>query len=324
MKVSVVIPVYGVEKYIARCAKSVLEQTYVDKEIIFVDDASPDNSMTVLNELLKNYTIPVKILHHPVNRGLAAARKTGIEASTGEYIVSVDSDDYSEPRALELLAAKALSSQSDVVRMGCFIEWKNKQIVYNGPWSSNPKEYSRLLISGKTLPGICFHMMRRELYEQADCHFIEGLNYAEDYVVSTRLCWAANSIAQVEQPLYHYDQSNLESMAHTIRPNQIRNMIQAFDVLSDFFKDKPGCNDALQAGRWLKKTEHIMIANRADYALVDTIPCNRPINTSSMNGLQVIAAYLMALRLWNILWLYCRSLEGLLKIKQNLRKACSI
>ena len=107
MKLSVIVPVYGVEKYIARCAKSVLEQTYADTELIFVDDASPDSSIPVLREELRRYPHQqAVILRHATNRGLAAARKTGMEAATGEYIVSLDGDDYLEPGALDLLAAE--------------------------------------------------------------------------------------------------------------------------------------------------------------------------------------------------------------------------
>ena len=89
MKLSVIVPVYGVEKYIAHCAKSLLEQTYLDKELIFVDDASPDGSIGALKAVLAQYpSQQVSILHHEYNRGLAAARKTGLEAATGDYIVS--------------------------------------------------------------------------------------------------------------------------------------------------------------------------------------------------------------------------------------------
>ena len=324
MKLSVVIPVYGVEKYIARCARSVLEQTYADKEIIFVDDASPDKSMGVLNEVLKEYAIPVTILHHPVNRGLAAARKTGIEAATGDYIVSVDSDDYLEPGSLDILAAEAASTHAGIIRMDAWFEQEDRKTVYDGPWSNDPKVYSRLLISGKTLPGVWMHMVRRDLYERTGCYPIEGLNYGEDYAVLPRLCRSADRIARVGQPLYHYNQANTASMVHSISPANISNLIQAFDVLSAFFKDQPGYNEALQAGRWLKKTEHIMMAHRADYALVDTIPCAMPVNTDSMNTPQRIAAHMMARRLWNTLWLYCRLFDGLLKLKHDVRKPCSI
>ena len=108
MKLSVIVPVYGVEKYIARCAESLLRQDYADKELIFVDDASPDRSVAILQELLSHYPDQqVTILRHSENRGLAAARRTGMKAASGEFIVHVDGDDYIEPDALQQLARKA-------------------------------------------------------------------------------------------------------------------------------------------------------------------------------------------------------------------------
>lgn len=324
MKLSVVIPVYGVEQYIARCARSVLEQAYADKEIIFVDDASPDQSMAVLAEVLKDYPVPVTILHHPVNRGLAAARKTGIEAATGDYIVSVDSDDYIEPDALALLAAEASASGADIIRMGAWFEQADRRVLYLGPWTDDAQAYTCLILSGKTLPGVWMHMVRRDLYERTGCYPIEGLNYGEDFVVLPRLAWSANRIAHVEQPLYHYNQANTSSMVHTVSHAAISNLIQAFEVLTAYFAGNTGCMDALRAGQWLKKTEHIMMVDKADYALVDTIHCMPPMDTSSMNRPQRIAAYLMAKRHWYVLRLYCRLFDGLLKFKQKAHKPCSI
>ena len=99
-KVSVIIPVYNVEKYIERCARSLLEQSLKDIEYIFVDDCSPDNSITMLENILKEYPERqplVKILFHEPNRGLAYTRQEGVDAAKGEYIIHCDSDDWVEP-----------------------------------------------------------------------------------------------------------------------------------------------------------------------------------------------------------------------------------
>ena len=97
VKVSVCIPVYGVEQFIERCACSLFEQTMRDGiEFIFVDDCSPDNSVQRLEEILKRYPerqAQVSIIHHEKNMGLVRARKTALEAACGEYIIHCDSDD---------------------------------------------------------------------------------------------------------------------------------------------------------------------------------------------------------------------------------------
>lgn len=104
--VSILIPVYNVEAYIERCARSAFEQSYQNLEFIFVDDATPDASIQVLQRVIADYPDrcdSIKILHHERNRGLAAARNTAIAACHGDFVMHVDSDDWLEPEAAELL-----------------------------------------------------------------------------------------------------------------------------------------------------------------------------------------------------------------------------
>ena len=96
-KVSVIIPVYNVEKYIEKCARSLFEQTLDDIEYIFIDDCSPDNSMLVLSKVLKSYPkreAQVRIIRNPENKGVAYSRTIGMKAATGEYMIHCDPDDW--------------------------------------------------------------------------------------------------------------------------------------------------------------------------------------------------------------------------------------
>lgn len=92
--VSVIIPVYNVERYLARCLDSVLEQTYKNYEIICVNDSSPDNCKEILKRYERKYTDKIIVLHNEQNVGLRKTRERGIEASSGEYLMFIDSDDY--------------------------------------------------------------------------------------------------------------------------------------------------------------------------------------------------------------------------------------
>jgi len=109
MKVSIIIPVYNVSEYIERCMDSVMDQTYPDIECILVDDCSPDNSVELIEKKLVAYSgsITFIILHHEKNKGLSGARNTGIEASTGDYLYFLDSDDEITENSIELLAGMA-------------------------------------------------------------------------------------------------------------------------------------------------------------------------------------------------------------------------
>ena len=99
LTVSIIIPVYAVSAYIERCIKSVINQTYDNIECIIVDDVTPDDSITKCEQLIASYDGPIKfvILHHERNRGLSAARNTGTDAATGNYIFYLDSDDELKP-----------------------------------------------------------------------------------------------------------------------------------------------------------------------------------------------------------------------------------
>ena len=106
MKISIVIPVYNVARYIKRCIDSVISQTYHGElECIIVDDASPDNSMELVEEILRTYNGPItfKAITHEHNKGLSGARNTGIRNATGEYLYFLDSDDEITPDCIESL-----------------------------------------------------------------------------------------------------------------------------------------------------------------------------------------------------------------------------
>ena len=110
MKVSIIIPVYNVSKYIERCLKSALDQTWKDLEIILVDDCTPDDSMDIARSVLETSSRSnmVTILKHEKNRGLSAARNTGIRQAKGDYLYFLDSDDYLPVNSIELLADAAI------------------------------------------------------------------------------------------------------------------------------------------------------------------------------------------------------------------------
>lgn len=120
MTISVIIPIYNVSAYIERCIQSVMNQTFSDFECILVDDASPDDSVAKCVRTIAEYKgdIRFKIIHHEYNRGLSAARNTGTDAATGEYILYVDSDDEITSDCIEKLMAPIIGDCSIEMVMG--------------------------------------------------------------------------------------------------------------------------------------------------------------------------------------------------------------
>ena len=117
-KVSILIPVYGVEKYIARCARSLFAQTYANIEYIFVDDCSPDNSIGLLYSIIEEFPMrreQMRVVRQDRNRGLGAARRRAMEECVGEYVMHVDSDDCVTENAVAKLVSAALATGADIV-----------------------------------------------------------------------------------------------------------------------------------------------------------------------------------------------------------------
>ena len=126
--VSVIVPIYGVEAYIGQCARSVLGQTYSRLECIFVNDGTPDRSMEILSEVVKEYPGRNIVIVNKENDGLPHARWSGLEVSTGEYIMHVDADDWLEPDAAERLVDEALRTQADLVYCDFWKEYGHRHL----------------------------------------------------------------------------------------------------------------------------------------------------------------------------------------------------
>lgn len=121
--VSIIVPVYQVSEYVERCLKSVMNQTYRDIECIIVDDATKDDSVEKCEKLIEGYqgSIRFVILHHERNRGLSAARNTGTDAATGEYLYYLDSDDEITPNCIEKLMSYVIEDDSIEMVQGRYL-----------------------------------------------------------------------------------------------------------------------------------------------------------------------------------------------------------
>lgn len=127
-KVSIIVPVYNVEKYLDRCMRSLLGQTLKDVEIIMVDDGSPDGCPALCDEYARR-DARVKVIHKQ-NAGLGYARNTGLDVATGEYVAFVDSDDYVDLEMYEKLYVTAIRTESDVVYCGFNRFYSENKVIH--------------------------------------------------------------------------------------------------------------------------------------------------------------------------------------------------
>lgn len=209
-KVSVIIPIYNVEKFIQRCVKSLMAQTLSEIEFIFVDDASPDKSLQTLERTLIEFPLrkeSIKIIRHSANKGLPAARNTGLQASTGEYIFHCDSDDYVEPDMLETLYNEASQNNADIVWCDWFLTFRQNERYMKQPDYDTPLNAVKAMLGGAMKFNVWNKLIKRELYYKNGIIFPAGHGMGEDMTMILPFVYA-EKIKYVPKAFYHYVKSN--------------------------------------------------------------------------------------------------------------------
>ena len=244
---TIVVPVYGVEKYIRQCADTVLGQTYDAIQFIFVNDGTKDNSMTVLDELIKEKYTHLKdsiLIINKENEGLPAARRTGVEHATGDYILHVDSDDWIELDTVERIAEKAMQTGSDIITFKVFKEEKNRTRVRgNRHYTIEEKDrFVRDIMTHKAYGYAVNKCTKKSVYTDNKVFFAK-YGMFEDVFLMTQLVYYAKSYAHLDVPLYHYRRTNMASFTRQNRPRKrlyaSMNMLDLYRAFSDEVQSSP-------------------------------------------------------------------------------------
>lgn len=204
-KVSVIVPIYKVEQFIERCARSLFEQTLDDIEYVFVNDCTPDKSMDVLERVLEDYPSrrsQVKIINLPVNCGLPRVRKEGLKHITGDYVIHCDSDDWVDVAMYEKMWKKAVEGECDMVLSGfCRSDGKGNDVPVKISWNGDSSVCADLLTDRIE----CFtwnKLVKRGMYEYITTFPKD--NMMEDVALVIPLAFHCKSFGLVDEPLYYY------------------------------------------------------------------------------------------------------------------------
>ncbi|MBR6046024.1 MAG: glycosyltransferase [Ruminococcus sp.] len=206
--VSIVIPVYNVEKYLRECVDSVLRQTYSDLEIILVDDGSPDGSGAICDEYAEKDSRVTVI--HKENGGLSDARNAGMAAAHGEYIYFLDSDDYIVDDAIRLLVDRARTENADFVFFDSenFVEdYEFPEYIENFSRARTYRTGPGVLLLGATVrnseyfPCVPFEFFRKQFLEENGLSFYKGIIH-EDELFTPVAFVRAKTAAQLRKKLY--------------------------------------------------------------------------------------------------------------------------
>lgn len=269
MKVSILVPIYGVEKYIRKCAKSLFEQSYENIEYIFVNDCTPDDSINILQGVSKKYPErgkTIQIVSHEINKGLAASRLTGIAHATGDYLMFVDSDDYLEVDAVELLVNKVKEADYDIVTGGIRHIFDNGKNFEDIPcYYGDSKGFVMSMLMRRTFLNVFPRIYKRELINKLDQPFIKGLNYGEDYMMTSRVFYYAKEIAFVDKSIYNYIHTNSLSYTYQFKIANFEMLRKVVDVISNFY-EKVGDIELIEShkiGKLKLKSEQLIMFLRS-------------------------------------------------------------
>lgn len=214
-KVSILVPVYSVEQYIERCVRSLFEQTYQNLEYVFVNDCTPDKSIEILKKLIENYpekSDSIKIINHEKNRGIAAARNTAYDNATGEFVTIVDSDDWLELNAIELLVKKQEENNADIVSGNALMYYTNRVEKLEHPVNLSKEEFVMARIGNGWHNVLWGRLIRRSIIEDNHVRAIEGCDMADDKYQMAQISYFARSFSVCEEVVYNYERRNNSSI----------------------------------------------------------------------------------------------------------------
>ena len=222
---SIIVPIYNMEKYVGQCIQSIINQSWPDFELLLVDDGSTDKSLDICNEFSRKDD-RIYVLHKS-NNGLVSARKYGIQNAVGQYIGFVDADDFIEPGMMKMLCETAIRENSDIVIADIY-QFENKekilvkQMCRAGKFDKKQLEielYPKLFgqenfFEFTLLPTLCNKICRHELIEKWEGKVDEQITMGEDAACSFFMLLEANSIYYLKDYYLYGYRVNTESMTH--------------------------------------------------------------------------------------------------------------
>ncbi|MFR9603118.1 MAG: glycosyltransferase family 2 protein [Rikenellaceae bacterium] len=231
--VSILVPVYGVERYVEQCVRSLMEQSYEACRYIFVDDCSPDRSVDIIRSTVAEYPHregEVRIVSHDQNRGVGATRNTLLECAEGEYIVWVDSDDWVDERFVESMVTRCIVSTAEVLKCGRVeVYGDGDERVNLLGWLSTPRATLKGVLGQSHLIANNIHgvMVSLEMIHRHGICFAPRVDMGEDYTFVSQILYHAKSLTNVYKPLYYYRAQREGSYMDSITKRHIDSYVRA-------------------------------------------------------------------------------------------------
>ena len=239
-KVSVIVPIYNVEKYIERCARSLFEQTLGDIEYIFVNDCTPDNSVEILQKIILEYPVrkeAIHIINHHKNTGQSGARMTGMTIATGDYIIHCDADDWVELDMYERMYDTAVGTKSDAVVCDIVMRFQSHShyLRYDNEHDDHQLMYDCLAPISVVYCSMCNRLVSRNVFQKHTIKPFEGVNMWDDVGLTTRLRYYIDKTTVINKPFYNYNKQNEICTTNRNLIDRIKEQVLCAKLLEDFF-----------------------------------------------------------------------------------------
>ena len=231
IKISIIVPVYNVENYLRQSLESIINQTYINLEIICVNDGSTDNSLMILKEYEKKDK-RIKVISQN-NKGLAGTKNVGMKIATGDYITFVDSDDYIDLNVYEKCIESIIKYKPDIVVYQIHFEKSKKQRIIKGKIYIN--DSLSAIKNNKVFPSSCNKVFKKKLLENE--YFMEDIKYAEDLLFRDMIFPKASIIVLVPKISYHYRNIRIGSLENSLKiKTKINAFIKGINYLFKYYK----------------------------------------------------------------------------------------
>jgi len=242
VKVSILIPVYKAEKYIEQCIHTVLCQTYDNIEYVIANDATPDNSMAIVQKTISQHperAQSVVIIENDSNHGIAYTRNKLLEKATGDYLYFVDSDDFIMSDTIEKLVNVAKQQKADIVRCDYFqLSHGEVSIIKQCPFRNKEELLMQYIGAWDSTQAMWQLLVHKDVFAKHALSFQADINACEDYLMTIKLLYFANSIVDIKEPLYYYRIDNVQSITRTNKIIFQNEMVASMEVTIDFLKEK--------------------------------------------------------------------------------------
>ena len=244
-KISLIVPIYGVERYIRQFAESALGQNYDDLQFVFVNDGTKDRSMEILEELIDEKFSALRpriVVVNKENGGLPSARKAGLEAAEGEYVLFADSDDWLEKDAVAKVMAKAEETSADIIYFDLIKEYGHKtSYKRERDYTAEQKEdFIVNMFNYKSHGYTVTKCFRRRLYTD-NVIYMPKLGMHEDIYLMSQIIFRARTLVHLPEALYHYRKDNPDAMCAQSRRNRhLASAVNLLDLYGHYRDDLTG------------------------------------------------------------------------------------